>query len=341
MSYLEPTHPQAYAGPAFGDTLRITTGHGGTNDRFAVIDPQAVLRDGHLNPLPGRPLLPRWSQVVELSRVSSGGKTYLQVGKGDGKSLGFTALANLYPLSWRPQDHVAEYRAVSSAYLAQMSAIDPVATRARLVKSGFGVRAAIDPLYPNSTGLASLADGFRQKVDGLIRGMGSNGIRGTVNAALRHPLRSVVFNYAIAVAAANSEDIVQEANLVALRYGIPVDWLHTKNGKIDLATCKQKAREVKSEFGLGTNAARGIIDFGGSISNHNSGKAVDITITCNFTQPKTIKVGGKAYVIDPRKQSASTITNVINDGLSRYGKEQFGITRAVDTDPVHWSETGR
>ncbi|MCB9234903.1 MAG: hypothetical protein H6581_24830 [Bacteroidia bacterium] len=309
---------------------------------YVISDGAAWIRNDEFVPLEPKQSIPKWTEVYVSKTGSKDGKNYAFVkGMSDDKEWGWTSTGNLYEQFWDPKDNEDTYKAVSSAYNDQMQAIDPKATRADLIMSGTGVAALANKWYPNETDASKLDSGFKTKVDNLGAFFSANGISYSLNAGLRHPLRSTIFNYAIKVAAASSDDIIHEANAVMVKYGIPIDWAHKNtDGSINRSTSKAKAVEVKGEFGLGSKAARGIKDFGGTISNHNNGKAVDIELTFSFTAPKTVTVGGKSYTINPSAESGNNISGVASKALAQIGKANYGITRAMDDDAVHWSETG-
>jgi hypothetical protein len=311
--------------------------------KYVVSDKKAVIRDDKFQPVEGAKTIPRWTEVVVEKTAKNGSAEYSYVTSPDGSVVhGWTASSNLYGLSWNPKDNEEAYKKLGTAYNDQMQAVDPAKTRADLIKSGTGVRAIVDKYYPNSTDPAKLDSSFKGKVDKMIAGFQSHGITATANAGLRHPLRSTVFHYAIAVAAASDENIIREANAVATKYGIPIDWAHTDEaGAIDLKTSKAKAEEVKAEFAISKDAAAGIKDFKGTISNHNNGKAVDLSLSFSFSKTKEITVGDKTYSVDPALQKQKTIPSIAQDGLTLFGSDQYGLKRAIDTDSVHWSESGR
>jgi hypothetical protein len=311
--------------------------------KYVVSDKKAFIRDDNFQKVEGDKTIPRWTEVVVEKTATNGSTEYSYVTSPDGSTVyGWTSSSNLYSLSWNPKDHEETYKKLGTAYNDQMQAVDPAKTRADLIKSGTGVKAVVDKYYPNSTDPAKLDTSFKGKVDKMIAGFQAQGITASANAGLRHPLRSTVFHYAIAVAAAADENIIHEANAVSTKYGIPIDWAHTNDaGAIDLKTSKAKAGEVKAEFGIKKDAAAGIKDFGGTISNHNNGKAVDLSLSFSFSKTKEIKVGDKTYSVDPALQRQDTIPNISQDGLTLFGSDQYGLKRAIDTDPVHWSESGR
>lgn len=310
---------------------------------YVVSDKKAVIRDDKFQPVEGDKTIPRWTEVVVEKTAKNGTAEYSYVTSPDGSTVyGWTSSSNLYSLSWNPKDNEEAYKKLGTAYNDQMQAVDPAKTRADLIKSGTGVKAVVDKYYPNSTDPNKLDTSFKSKVDKMIAGFASHGITATANAGLRHPLRSTVFHYAIAVAAAADENIIREANAVATKYGIPIDWAHTDAaGAIDVKTSKAKAEEVKTEFAISKDAAAGIKDFKGTISNHNNGKAVDLSLSFSFSKTKEITVGDKTYSIDPALQKQKTIPNIAQDGLTLLGSDQYGLKRAIDTDSVHWSESGR
>lgn len=312
-------------------------------EKYVVSDGKAIIRDEEFKKLDPEQTIPKWTEVQIIETKKSGSTEYAKVKSYDGATeYGWTAKSNLYSLSWNPKDNETAYTGVSDVYNEQMQAVDPVATRADLIKSGTGVKALADKYYPNSTDPEKLASDFKTKVDAMIAGFSAQGISASKSAGLRHPLRSTIFHYAIAVAAASSDDIIHEANAVMTKYGIPIDWSHTAtDGSIDRATCKSKAEEVKTEFSISKDAAAGIKDFGGTISNHNNGRAVDLTLTFSFSTPKTITVGDKTYIVDPAVSGNKNITNIESDPLTLFGKEQYGLTRALPNDGVHWSVSGR
>lgn len=311
--------------------------------KYVVSDKQAIIRDDKFQKVEGDKTIPRWTEVVVEKTAKDGSAEYSYATSPDGSTVyGWTASSNLYSLSWNPKDNEEAYKKLGTAYNDQMQAVDPAKTRADLIKSGTGVKSVVDKYYPNSTDPAKLDTSFKAKVDKMIAGFQGQGITATANAGLRHPLRSTVFHYAIAVAAAADENIIHEANAVATKYGIPIDWAHTgEAGAIDLKTSKAKAEQVKAEFGISKDAAAGIKDFKGTISNHNNGKAVDLSLSFSFSKTKEIKVGDKTYSVDPALQKQKTIPSIAQDGLTLFGSDQYGLKRAIDTDSVHWSESGR
>jgi hypothetical protein len=96
---------------------------------------------------------------------------------------------------------------------------------------------------------------------------------------------------------------------------------------------------VANEFGLVGIAAKGVTDFGGAVSNHNKGQALDVRLT--FTKKVSIEYDGVTYDISPQKEIGSKIPDVANTPLSLLCKKKFQITRALPNDAIHWSLTGR
>jgi hypothetical protein len=258
----------------------------------------------------------------------------------------WTSKSNLYSTNWDPKDNEAAYKKISVKYAEQMLQNDPKETIKDLTLSGSLTKSIIDKYFKNSTDTADLDPDFKVKYDKLKKCFNDNGITFSVSAMLRHPLRSAIFNYTIAVRDASSIDIICEANAVCQKYGIPINWAHLdKEGNIDLKESKAKAKVVSDAFALGNNAARSISDFGGAgISNHNHGKAIDLTLSFSFAEKKKVRFDDKDYEIDPKLELAGQTTkkfqNVANSKLTLLGQAASGLSRSIDSDPIHWSETG-
>ncbi len=258
----------------------------------------------------------------------------------------WTSKSNLYSTNWDPKDNEAAYKKISTKYADQMLQNDPKETIKDSTLSGSSTKSIVDKYFKNSTDPADLDPGFKTKFDKLKKCFNDNGITFSVSAMLRHPLRSAIFNYTIAVRDASSIDIICEANAVCKKYGIPINWAHLdKDGNIDLEESKAKAKIVSNAFALGKNAARSIPDFGGAgISNHNHGKAIDLSVSFSFTEKKMITFEGTDYEIDPvtelEGQTSKNFKDVSNSPLTLLGKSASGLSRSIDTDPIHWSESG-
>jgi len=291
--------------------------------------------------------VPKWTEVKITQTKTENKLEYAYVkASDDSKEYGWilrkeNKVDNLYSLSWNPKDNEDAYKKVSTAYNTQMQGVDPVANYKKLELSGSGTKDLIDPLYPNSTDANDLDANFKTKYEKLKTCFEANGIHCSPNAGLRHPLRSVIFNYAIAVRDASDTDKIQEANAVCKKYGIPIDWAHKNNeGTIDLDKSKSQAKIVCDAFGLGSEAARGVTDFGGRVSNHNSGKAVDVTLSFDFKDKKKITYNKKDFEVDPSLESGTYIKDIDQNQLTLLGKEASELSRNRDSDIIHWSETG-
>jgi predicted chitinase len=309
-------------------------------EKFVVSDGKAYLRDDKFEKLPGDKTIPKWTEVIVEKTATSGKSTYSYVTSVDGATKwGWTASSNLYSLKFDAKGHEKELKAVSSSYYDMLAGLD--LSRDGLALSGTGAIAKVDALYPNQTDPKYLDKDFRAKMDVMLAGWKTNGIHATANAGLRHPMRSVVFNYCLAISASATEDKIHEANAVCTKYGIPVDWAHKKeDGTIDLVASKKGAQEMKTKYKLNKKAARGVTDFGGTVSNHNVGKAVDLTLSFDFSEKKDITVNGTVYSVTPSVETPALIADVGSTALSKMGKEQYGLTRAIDDDTMHWSYKG-
>jgi hypothetical protein len=282
----------------------------------------------------------RWLEV-RITKKSNDDKYVYIINNEDSSEIGWTSLSNLYDTKWDPKDHKDEYENISTAYANQMLQNDPIETIADLKLSGSETKSIIDKYFKNSNDVNDLDSSFKSKYEDLKQCFEANDMTVSATAGLRHPLRSLVFNYAIKVRDAADENIIYEANAVSKKYGVPIDWIHKKDdGSIDLSKSKSQANIVCQAFGLGSAAARGIKDFGGTISNHNSGKAVDAQVTFGFSEAKEITYNGKTFTVNPVTENLTNIPNINNSGLTLLGKEASGLQRNINNDPVHWSITG-
>lgn len=286
--------------------------------------------------------IPKWTEVkVKETKIENKKEYALIKASDDSKEYGWCLKSNLYSLSWNPKEKEIAYKSISTAYNDQMQKVDSKENYKKLKLSGSETFGIVDKLYPNSTDVNLLDADFKTKYEKLKKCFEDNGISIDPSAGLRHPLRSTIFNYAISVKKTGDEDIIHEANAVCRKYGIPIDWAHkNKEGKIDLAESKLKAETVCKAFGITDLAARGVKDFGGTISNHNSGKAVDIKLTFSFAEKKKIKYNEKEFEIDPISEKKKPIKNIKESQLTLLGKEASDLNRTLDNDPIHWSEAG-
>jgi hypothetical protein len=287
-------------------------------------------------------LIPKWTEVKIKEAKTENKIEYAFVkASDDSKDYGWTLKKNLYSLSWNPKDNETAYKKISSSYNDQMQGVNPDENYKNVKLSGSDTYANVDALFPNSTDVNKLDSNFKTKYEKLKKCFEDNGITTSANAGLRHPLRSTIFNYAISVRDADDDDIIHEANAVCKKYGIPINWAHVdKENKIDLAESKKQAQAVCSSFKIKKKAARGVTDFSGKVSNHNSGKAVDVTLTFSFTNKKKIKYNDKEFEVDPAIEKQDDIADIDQNQLTLLGKEASGLSRAVHDDTVHWSEAG-
>ncbi|MCW3104333.1 MAG: LysM peptidoglycan-binding protein [Bacteroidetes bacterium] len=287
-------------------------------------------------------LIPKWTEIkIKESKTENKAEYAFVKASDDSKEYGWTLKSNLYSLSWNPKDNETGYKKISSSYNDQMQKVDPVENLKKLKLSGSDTFSNVDALFPNSTDVNKLDSGFKTKYEKLKKCFEDNGISTSANAGLRHPLRSTIFNYAISVRDAVNDDIIHEANAVCKKYGIPIDWAHKNDGgTIDLAKSKSQAKLVCASFGIKDKAARGVTDFSGKVSNHNSGKAVDVTLTFSFTDKKKITYNSKDFEVDPAIEKQDEIADIDKNQLTLLGKEASGLNRSVDDDTVHWSEAG-
>lgn len=323
---------------------------------YIVKDKKAIIRDENGNyDADNYEIIPKWTTVkfLESKEVIPEGKTKpvtnAKVTYKDGEEdvIKWTSMGNLYEQFWDQEAHKEEYEEVDQGYAEAMLGVDTEATRAAKIMSGPGVKDVVDQFYPNSNELSSLSSAFQPKISGFIDFLAGEDITATVAAALRHPLRSLVFHSAI-LAAKNKEGLMK-AQAQSIKYSLPIDWLHyNDDGTLNVATSKAKAVNVKGQFGIGSAAARGVKDcMGGTYSNHNFGNAVDMSLSFNFSgAEKTIEKDGKSYVINKANETPEKVNgkwvlaNCGNKPLAKLGKEAFGVTRALTNDAIHWSETG-
>lgn len=323
-----------------------STDNASTEELFVISDPNAYIRNDKLEKTEEK--IDQWTEVkIKESKSDDKGVECVFVTSQDGsKEHGWTAKSNLYSLKWNPKDEEANYKSISDAYNNQMAAVNPVENYKSLKLSGSETYDSVTSLYPNQTDVSYLDAGFKTKYENLKKCFEDNGISVSAQAGLRHPLRSTIMNYAINVRDAASESIIHEANAVCRKYGIPIDWAHKDEaGKIDLKKSKEQAKLVCDKFEISSVAARGVKDFKGTVSNHNNGKAVDLTLSFSFDKTKKITYNEKEFEIDPVKeksaQDAKKLENIASSSLTLLGKEASGLTRALSNDPVHWSETGK
>ncbi len=307
---------------------------------YMVIDPEAIIRNGKFEPTSN--IIPRWTEVI----VTKNQDKYSFVVDLTGKAFGWTSMANLYALFWNPTsaENIDAYKKISNRYFELMTVLNPLETYKDLQLSGSAVKETIDKYYPNLTEEKDLDPDFLIKYLAFKKFLNDNGIQTTINAGVRHPLRSTVFHYAIAVRDADGRNIIREANAVCRKYGVPIDWAHrTSEGNIDVDKSKMRAEALCNAFSIASLAAKGIPDFGGVVSNHNSGKALDLRLTFPSSKPIKVKIDNIDYTIKPDEETTSGkfIANIGKKTLAVIGKKHFGITRDMDTDVIHWSETGR
>jgi hypothetical protein len=181
--------------------------------------------------------------------------------------------------------------------------------------------------------IAELESSFGADLTAFLDMLAANNITYQLASGYRPPERSYLFHYCVKVAKGK----IKPSKVPAMA-GVDIVWDHG-----NLAASKAGAQALADEFGLVGVAAHP--------SNHNSGTAVDMKLdfSGNSSTKITYSVGGKSVTrtiktSDEARVGVSargkSISGIASRELSKAGAD-FGVKRAVDSDIVHWSRSGR
>jgi len=201
-------------------------------------------------------------------------------------------------------------------------------------KSGAHWKQIADDRWGGATpDIAELESSFGSDLRAFLDMLAANNITCVLESAYRPPERSYLFHYCVKVW--KRKIAPKEVPPMA---GVDIAWDHGND-----AASRAGAEALANAFGLVGVAAHP--------SNHNSGQAVDMkldfsgnpTNTLTYTKngrtiTRTIKTDDEARV--GAKAKGKSIANIEKRELSKAGAD-FGVKRAVDSDIVHWSRTGR
>ncbi len=193
-----------------------------------------------------------------------------------------------------------------------------------------------DKKWPGSTSVDTLSDAFKPKAQAFLAMLEANSIRYDISATLRPKERSYLFHYCLEVANGR-----MKPKDVPAQDGVDINWDHGDDAK-----SKAAAKEMADAFGLVGVAAHP--------SNHNAGDAMDMKL--DFSKNTKDGKNELKYAMDGKEKtraiqiddeatvgksaSGKKITNISDRELSKAGAD-FGVKRAIDSDIVHWSLTGR
>jgi hypothetical protein len=172
----------------------------------------------------------------------------------------------------------------------------------------------------NSKDTNALDPGFRVKVEAFIRALKTAGATVTISATRRNAKRAYLFHWAWLI----SQGKCAPSDPSAMQ-GVDIEWDHG-----DLKRSKAGAREMVDGFGLAVPPAS--VNPPSLVSDHISGKAIDMTITWQGTLKIRKKDG---TVVDvPYQPNPNTNIKLQEVGAS------YGV-RKLKTDRPHWSYDGR
>jgi len=181
--------------------------------------------------------------------------------------------------------------------------------------------------------IAELESSFGADLTAFLDVLAANNITYQLESGYRPPQRSYLFHYCVKVAKGK----ITPSKVPAMD-GVDIVWDHG-----NLGASKAGAQAVADAFGLVGVAAHP--------SNHNAGTAVDMKLdfSGNSSNKITYSVGGKSITrtiktSDEARVGVSargkSISGIASRELSKAGAD-FGVKRAVDSDIVHWSRSGR
>jgi hypothetical protein len=171
----------------------------------------------------------------------------------------------------------------------------------------------------NSTSINDLEMNFRLKVQAFVKALEDAGITVAISATKRSEKRAYLFHWCWKI----SQDKVLAADVPAMA-GVEIEWDHGT-----AAASKAGAQQMVTGFGLAvppnsTNPPS-------LVSNHISGKGIDMTLT--WTGSKKIKKKD-GVVVDVAFNSNVNLNTALHAvGLS------YGVKK-LTTDKPHWSYNG-
>jgi len=200
--------------------------------------------------------------------------------------------------------------------------------------SGKKWRKIADEKWNKSSKIDDLSSTFKPKFEKFKKVLNDNGITESIDTTKRPYERAYLMHYAWKIA----KDKIKPENVPAQK-GVDINWDHGDKEK-----SKKAAQSMVSAFGM--------IAMASLTSNHLKGNAVDMALDFskfNKDRKLTYKVKDKDTVRiikidDEAKVGVSAkgkkIASIGDRELSKAGAD-FGVKRALDTDIVHWSTTGK
>jgi hypothetical protein len=190
--------------------------------------------------------------------------------------------------------------------------------------------------FPKSSSLDDLSAGFKPKVKSFVKMLSDHSITYHEVTTKRPIERQYLMYYSLKISNGTFK-----AKNVPDQEGVNINWVHDTPKK-----SKAAAAEMKSAYGLGSNVGKP------KKSNHSEGNAIDMKLDFkSLNKEKKLKYKkddkDKERVIktddEARKGVAAagkSITDIKGRELSKAGAD-FGVKRAIDSDIVHWSTTGK
>ena len=202
--------------------------------------------------------------------------------------------------------------------------------------SGAHWKAIADEKFPSLKSVDDLSVGFKPKAQAFLAMLDDNAISYDIESTLRPKERSYLFHYCLEVSSGR-----MKAKDVPKLDGVDINWDHG-----DEKESQAGAQDIANAFVL--------IGVAAHPSNHNRGDAMDLKM--NFSKntkdgknvvkykvdgketSREIKVDDEAIIGIPARHKK--IAGIASRELSKAG-EDLGVKRAIDSDIVHWSLTGR
>lgn len=175
--------------------------------------------------------------------------------------------------------------------------------------------------FPGSSSLEDCIEPFRTGLKSFIAAMRSAGATVKVSATKRPAERAWLMHWAWKIA----KDGISPTT-VPTKVGIEIEWVHRKDGNVDLVASMHAAAAMVAAYGMEQQAALS--------SRHVEGRAVDMTISWSGAL-ELMDASGK-----PRKITSDP-KNGTNADLKTCGKT-YGVIKIKPEakDPPHWSDDG-